>query len=63
MNLICLLYIKMSQAVVFIDDTKYYIIHSSLIYIVTMSIRRSSHKLSQIDEHQLQGEISVLALC
>ena len=53
----------MSQAVVFIDDTKYYIIHSSLIYIVTMSIRRSSHKLSQIDEHQLQGEISVLALC
>jgi hypothetical protein len=25
------------------------------VYIVTMSIRRSSHKLSQIDEHQLQG--------
>jgi hypothetical protein len=55
MNLICLLYIKTPQAVAFYRQHE--VLYHSLfadVYIVTMSIRRSSHKLSQINEHQLQ---------
>jgi hypothetical protein len=47
--------IKTPQAVAFYRQHE--VLYHSLfadVYIVTMSIRRSSHKLSQINEHQLQ---------